>query len=274
VGLILPPVDVRLNRPGAVDPTEFRHHCSVGEGETLIVIVSRLAKTLKGESLARSIDAVRALGNDRPVKLVIVGDGDARSELERCAARVNAILGREAVRFLGAMLDPRPAYAAADIVIGMGGSSLRALAFGKPVIVVGEQGFSRPFNQATAAEFLYRGMYGVGSADTPGDPLAGQISELIDRRPEWPALGRDAREFVVRHFDLEHVGSQFHALSEQYASEQPSWPLRVIDFVRTAGILALRPMTPKELRHRMRSWLVSGADGKRLSSSPPMSATK
>ena len=37
----------------------------------------------------------------------------------------------------GEMLDPRPAYAAADVVLGMGGSALRGMAFGKPLVVQG-----------------------------------------------------------------------------------------------------------------------------------------
>ena len=86
---------------------------------------------MKGEGLHRTIDAVRTLGRDLPLRFVIVGDGTARIELERRANEVNTELGRSAVVLTGPLLDPRPAYASADIVVGMGGSALRGMAFGE-----------------------------------------------------------------------------------------------------------------------------------------------
>ena len=89
--------------------------------------------------------AIRSLGRDLPLRFHIVGDGAARPRLAQLAEETNAEIGRQAVVLTGMLLDPRPAYAAADIVVGMGGSSLRGIAFGKPVIIVGEKGFSAPF---------------------------------------------------------------------------------------------------------------------------------
>ena len=69
------------------------------------------------------------MGRDFPLRLIIVGDGEVRSELNRLAAETNAKLGRTAVVLAGALLDPRPAYAAADVVVGMGGSPLGGMAY-------------------------------------------------------------------------------------------------------------------------------------------------
>jgi hypothetical protein len=85
------------------------------------------------------------------------------ANLERLANKVNGELRRPAVAVAGATLDPRPAYAAADIVVGMGGSALRGMAFGKPVVIVGERGFSAPFTPETADFFYYNGIYGLGT---------------------------------------------------------------------------------------------------------------
>ncbi|MDF2491460.1 MAG: glycosyltransferase, partial [Microbacterium sp.] len=70
-----------------------------------------------------------------------MGDGPARAEIEQRAAAVNAECGEGTVVVTGNLDDPRPAYAAADIALGMGGSALRALAYGAPLIVQGEHGF-------------------------------------------------------------------------------------------------------------------------------------
>ena len=138
--LVLPPVDVHYNAPDSVDAQPFRERYDIKVSDLTLVTVSRLVDWMKAESLRRTVDVVRTLGRDLPLRFVIVGDGTSRAELERLARETNVELGREAVLLTGALIDPRPAYAAADIVVGMGGSALRGMAFGKPVVVVGEQG--------------------------------------------------------------------------------------------------------------------------------------
>ena len=123
VELLLPPVDVKLNAPGVVDPRSFREQYGIEEGDIMLVTVSRLSDVtdIKAESLFRTVEAVGTLGRDLPLRFVIVGDGAVRSELERRAEETNAKLGRAAVVLTGALIDPRPAYAAAEIFVGMGG---------------------------------------------------------------------------------------------------------------------------------------------------------
>ena len=90
-----------------------------------------------------AIDAVSALPAELRVRLVIVGDGPARAELDALAASANARCGRTVATLVGAADDPRPWYAAADVVLGMGSSALRAMAYAKPLVVQGERGFWR-----------------------------------------------------------------------------------------------------------------------------------
>src|SRR5258708_27753501 len=117
VELMLPPVDVHRNAPGAVDPAPFRRTYGIEDGDITLVTVSRLAHWMKSESLLRTIDAVRTLGRDVALRFVIVGDGAAQAKLQQRADEVNAELRRSVVILAGALLDPRPAYAAADIVV-------------------------------------------------------------------------------------------------------------------------------------------------------------
>jgi L-malate glycosyltransferase len=236
VELLLPPVDTRLNAPGLIDPKPFRELCGVKPGELMIVTVSRLVDSLKGESLRRTIHAVRALGHSLPIRLIIVGDGSARESIEALANSVNIELGREAVVMPGAMLDPRPAYAAADVVVGMGGSALRAMAFGKPTIVVGERAFSGAITPQTAPGFLYKGMYGVADGDPGGTALIDDIRSIVANLQALPALGEFSRQFVVEHFSLEVVASQLSAICQTASQQRPGFLATSIDSVRTAAI--------------------------------------
>lgn len=165
---------------------------------------------MKSESLFRTVDAVRRLGRDLPLKFVIVGDGNVGAELKRLADDTNAELGHRAVVLTGALLDPRPAYAAADIVIGMGGSALRGMAFGKAVPIVGEQG--------TADVFYHKGIYGRGDGNLDSGRLAADIRRLAEDINYLPKLGEFSRQFVERNFSLETVSHQLAEYCRDAAS--------------------------------------------------------
>lgn len=245
VDILLPPVDVRLNAPHGALPTHaaraFRSEVGIHDDEVLLVMVGRLVNWLKGESLRRAIKAVRTLGRELPMRLVIVGGGAARDEVAACASRVNAELDREAVVLTGELIDPRPAYAAADVVLGMGGSSLRGLAFGRPVVVIGERGFAQPFNAATASWFLEHGMYGLGQGlDEAADPLVEQLRQLVLRPDSWADVGALGRRFVLEHFALEVVGDRLAGYCAAAVRRRPSSRSVAFDAVRTGAVNAVR----------------------------------
>lgn len=236
VKLILPPVDIHQNAPEAVDARPFRERHGIQPTGLTLVTVCRLAHWLKSESLFRTVEAVRVLGRELPLHYIIVGDGVLRPRLERLAGEINAEVGRRAVVLAGPLVDPRPAYAAADVVVGMGGSALRGMAFGKPVVVVGEQGFSSLFSPATAESFYYKGIYGHGDGDPGNAGLTAQLRELVARPDSFPALGQLSREFVVRHFSLESVSAQLAVIFQDAVTDVPKLHVAIADGVRTAAL--------------------------------------
>jgi glycosyltransferase involved in cell wall biosynthesis len=227
---------VHLNALAAVDPKPFRERYGIKDGDITLVTVSRLDVQMKSESLLRTVACVRALGHDLPLRFVIAGDGTARTKLDRLAVEVNAELGRPAVVLTGALLDPRSAYAAADIVVGMGGSALRGMAFGKPVIVVGEQGFSAPFTPETAESFYQRGIYGLGDASSSNARLVAQIRALAEHLDQRLDFGQFSRQFVLRYFSLETVSAQFAAFCRNSAAETPPLHSSVTGGLRTTAV--------------------------------------
>jgi glycosyltransferase involved in cell wall biosynthesis len=238
VKLLFPPVDVNLNAPGAVDPTPFREQYGIQQGDITIVTVSRLSSSddIKFESLCRTIDAVGILARDLPLRFMIVGDGEVRSRLEHLAEKINTNLGRSAVVLAGAIIDPRSAYAAADIVVGMGGSALRGMAFGKPVVIVGAKGFSTPFTPETAESFLYKGMYGIGDGSSDNARLVRDIRGLAEHPDQLPALGEFSRQFVLNNFALEKVTAGFAEFCHFAIANQPRPQVAAVDGLRTAAV--------------------------------------
>ncbi len=236
VELLVPPVDVHSNSPRAVDAGEFRQRFAVSEREITLVTVSRLVEQLKGESLFRTVAAVKELGRDLPLRFLIAGEGSAKPKLEHAAADANAHLGREAVTLTGRLLDPRPAYAAADAVVGMGGSALRGMAFAKPVVVVGEQGFAMPFNEETAERFYYTGFYGRGDAQPGNEHLVRAIQGLAGPENRFPEIGAFSRDFVTSRFSLQAVAAKFADFCRRAVTEKESLLMGTLDGLRTAAV--------------------------------------
>ncbi|MBP1862301.1 glycosyltransferase family 4 protein [Rhizobium herbae] len=233
VWVIEPPIDVERDNPN-IDGSEFRRRHSVSAKDFLIVSVSRLALDLKLDALVRAIDAVDLLAGSHPLKLVLVGDGPAREALETRAKAVNLRHGRDVVLLPGAEMDPRAAYAAADLVVGMGSSALRALAIGRPLIVQGEEAFSEIFEPRTLGLFLKQGFYGLGDGWPGAQRLARQIEELVvdpARRTELRALGR---EVVTERFSLERAIDLQLGIYQQVLANPPR--RRLADAARSARL--------------------------------------
>ncbi|MCU1271968.1 MAG: hypothetical protein JWN74_3262 [Acidobacteriaceae bacterium] len=207
VTVMEPPIDTESDSP-ANDGTGFRATYGIGSDEMLVVTVSRLAIDLKLDALNDAIDAIDELATSWRVRLIIVGDGEAAPQLRARAAAVNQRHRRELVILAGAALDPRCAYAAADVVVGMGSSALRALAHAKPVIVQGERGFNAPFNSHHESLFFRQGFYGIGDG-TPGGPrLAEHVAALLADPARRATLGARGREVVVRRYSLRAAAAQ------------------------------------------------------------------
>lgn len=209
VYLIEPPVDVVENAPGQ-PVADFRARYlgdSPGSPKRTIDIgvVCRLVPELKLEGVLVAIDVVGALAARWPVRLVITGDGTARDEVERRASAVNARAGRQVVLLTGELFDPRPAYDAADIMLGMGGSALRALAFGKPLVVQGERGFWSLLTPQSVEVFLLQGWYGIGDGRGAADRLYGILEPLLADAARREELGRYGRDLAVQRFSLQRA---------------------------------------------------------------------
>lgn len=206
VTLLEPPVDVESNAPD-FDGAPFRAALAIEPDMLLVVVVCRLARELKLEGLLTACRTIGQLAREGvPVRLLIVGDGPVRAQVEEEAARANALAGASAVVLTGELQDPRPAYASADIMLGMGGSALRGMAFGKPLIVQGERGFWQLCDEESVGQFLEGGgWYGLGEGGDGFNQLRTQMLPLL-ADPELRArLGRFSRALVVDRFSLDRA---------------------------------------------------------------------
>jgi glycosyltransferase involved in cell wall biosynthesis len=155
-----------------------------------------------------------------PVRLLIAGDGEGRTQVTAAAAAVNGRHGEDIVVVAGNLLDPRPAYDAADIVLGMGSSALKGMAFAKPLVVQGTGGYWRLLDERSADTFLVQGWFGHGA--TEPDALRAAVEYLIANRDRAAELGAFGRDLVVRRFSLENAADILLSIYDQAIDELPS----------------------------------------------------
>lgn len=243
VTVLEPPVDTGADHP--VDAAASRARFGIAPAELLVVIVSRLAEQLKLEGILAAARAARTLAADLPVRLVVAGDGPARAAVEAAAAETNAAVGREVVTLTGNLADPRPLYDAADVVVGMGGSALRAMAFAKPLVVQGERGFFRLLDPASLPRFLEHGWYGIGDG-TDGAPVLHRIVADLAADPDRARLGAFGRRTVDERYSLTAAAAAMEALYEEVRTA-PAPPGRA-----PAGLAAsYAAVTRHDLRHKV-----------------------
>ncbi|CAI9398695.1 glycosyltransferase family 4 protein [Nocardioides sp. T2.26MG-1] len=261
VRLMEPPVDVGADRPDAVRGARFRSELGIAADELVVGVVSRLDRIMKAEGILAAIRATTALP-DLPIRLVVVGDGDARGSIEAAAAAANQRLGRPATILTGASMDPRGAYDGADVVLGMGGSALRALAHARPLVVLGEQGFCRLFEPGSAAYFYEHGFYGRGHAEDVVPVLARILRGLVDpdRREQLGSFGRTE---VDARFSLAAATDALEGLYEDALARPTGLTVRWVDTatrqLRTAA---------RGLRTHDRGYLARGVLGRRAVTHP------
>lgn len=207
--LISPPVDTIGDSPNRLIGEQFREG-RFGRDQLLIVIVSRLDKWMKAYPVETAIRAMAYLA-DTGAALVVVGSGTEEGRLMELGTRINQLAGRNLVEFTGAMADPRPAYAAADIALGMGGSAARSLAFGCPLVVQGEFGTSEVFHPESSASLYRRSFWNPGAQPNAAENLADILAELINAPARRRELSDFGRYFAEETFSL-------NAMSERLAS--------------------------------------------------------
>jgi glycosyltransferase involved in cell wall biosynthesis len=248
VTLLEPPVDTESDNPD-VDGSEFRRQHGIPAEDVLVAMVCRLVPELKLEGLLNACDAVGDLAAaGHRVQLVLVGDGRSRAEIAERAAKANAQAGRTVVRLTGEVADPRPAYAAADVIVGQGGSALRGMAFGKPLVVVGEQGFSSLLTPESAPLFLRQGWYGLGGEGVPD--LRSSLERLVESAGQRSELGSFARKLVVDRFALKRAARvQEDEYLAAFAS-RPPLPAVAVEVVRSGGGVVATKVRTKYQRWR------------------------
>ncbi|MFZ6035962.1 MAG: glycosyltransferase family 4 protein [Patescibacteria group bacterium] len=186
-------VDIDLFKPGQAKSSYEKNH---------VFRIGFVGHFAPWQGIQNVLPVIPAVNKQFPVKLLLVGDGMMLQEWKTTAERM---LEPQQYEFLGMITyDQVPKYIQSfDFCIApftmerntdIGLSPLKLyeyLACAKPVLVTDIPGVS---------EIVHVNNVGVVIPDSSQENMVRGISQMIERRDEWPAMGRRGRHLVERDY--------------------------------------------------------------------------
>jgi glycosyltransferase involved in cell wall biosynthesis len=204
-------LDTTYYSRAAVDPTavaNLRTAFGAADGAAMFVAVGELNRN------KRHTDAIAALAamRRRDAVLLLVGDGEARSRLERLASQLGV---EDRVVITGFVTDVRPILVGATALIhpsqreGLSRSVMEALALEVPVVASTARGNAELVRDSGAI---------VAIGDVVG--LASAMDRLAERTVEARDMGQRGRERMVNRYDLDALIAQHERLYADLVQER------------------------------------------------------
>lgn len=202
-------VDLDELDPARMRPEDVRREWGLETGDLLVGAVGHLSPVKGHAHLVEALARVRAGGI--PARLLLVGDGPLRADLEARASTLG--LARQ-VLFAGVREDAPRLMAAMDVVAlpsrteGMSNALLEAMALARPVVATDTGG---------NPELVEDGVTGrLVPVDAP-EVLADAIGDLLTHPPLARRLGEAARRRIARDFPFSRTRAAHEALYRSLA---------------------------------------------------------
>jgi len=149
-------------------------------GAKRLVYVSRLSAVVCAPAF-KIIENIRKLDAAVPgIEVVIVGDGDAFSDMQKMADDANALLGRRAVILTGGRTDVNEIHATADVCVGVSRAILEPMAMEKKCLVAGQEGYIGIIDDTNLEEAIGCNFTCRGCRPLDGDVMTSDIIKLFE----------------------------------------------------------------------------------------------
>ena len=186
---------------------KIRERMGYDDDEVLIAAVGRLVPVKNHKMLIQGFSHVaRKLPN---VRLLVVGDGPLRGELQRLCSDVEV---QSKVEFLGVRMDVPEILQGTDIFAltsiseGMSNTVLEAMSTALPVVATNVGGNS---------ELVEGGVTGILVESKNASALAKALEGLVRDPERRKEMGRRGREKVKEKFNLETMVSEYEGIYRQ-----------------------------------------------------------
>ena len=207
ISLIRARIDLEVYSPETVDDV-FIEKYNLPRLAKKVVIATRLEpyKASGWQTLLTWANKFSSM-QDKEVAVVIAGEGSLSSVLQEQISQINKKSGNKPVAyFIGPIVslqDMNLLYNYADIVAGKGRGILEAMACGKPVVVLGEQGQAEvvsPENVEEIAKYNFSGRHFKHKQDS-NHSFCTVVDALLNNNGKLAELGDFSRKYIKNHMD-------------------------------------------------------------------------
>ncbi len=196
--------------PNFIDPEQYhRRHCKhikeqmAPNGEKILIHISNF------RPVKRVMDTVKILeevNKTVPAKLLLIGDGPDRSEVER-VCRESGLCSQ--VKFLGKLNTFTELLSIADVFLlpsqseSFGLSALEAMACGVPVVAS---------NIGGIPELVQHGETGYLAEFGDTERMSKYVIELLNNPKKWQAFSDNAQKAAVEKFNTDKIVNYYYEL--------------------------------------------------------------
>lgn len=199
----------------------LKNQLGIPENSQVITYCSRLdwGKTLAAETFVFACFILMA--EYKNLHAFVIGDGADKNLITHEVNILNKILQRDAIHVVGAKFDVLPYYQNANIVVGTARVALEAMSCGKPVIAVGNHGYTGIISPKRMNE-QWNMYFGDHDSIKKADPLtlAKDLNKLLQNTKVCKFLGRRGRGWCEKKFDSQLVVKDISDLYQEVLSEK------------------------------------------------------
>lgn len=195
---------------------DFKKILDISENSQIVTYCSRLewGKTLAAETFIFS--CYQLMMKNKNLHAIVVGEGADKDLIIREAELLNEMLKRNAIHVIGAKFDVLPYYQNATIVVGTARVAIEGMSCSKPVIAIGNQGYTGIISPDCINEQW--NMY-FGDHDAIAKPdvltLSEDLKELLQNPEKCKFLGGWGRSWCENFFDSSLIAKEIFDLYEE-----------------------------------------------------------
>lgn len=159
----------------------------------------------KAPSILQVMDALELLLEEGiSFQMVFVGGkGAFFEEIQERSVRINRKWDRQVVTLTGPVVDAYKLLKKATVVLGVGRSAFEGMAFAKPTIVVGANGFAGLVSERTVEDVAYYNFSGRNQNKLLSpNVLAHELKGLLEDSEKQKSIGMFGQVFVLEEIDV------------------------------------------------------------------------
>lgn len=216
-------LDMRLilDESQKLAPEEAEGYC-LHKDLPKVMLISSFDNT-KIRSIHQVLDAAEQLFSQGiTFQLVLIGGkGELHDQARQRGEQICSRFGADRVVFTGPVMNAFRLLQKASVVLGVGRSAFEGMIYGKPTLVVGENGFAGVVAPNTVDEIGWYNFSGRNQKqEVTANLLAEELGRILQNEDLARSLGSFACDFVRREIDVAQGAERIEAIYQKISNPE------------------------------------------------------